>query len=71
MSSKISVMPQSIVNWLSKISDLKHITFMTEYPPQAKAVPLRNSIVSVGLAEVKITDIFKENDERCFLWNLP
>ncbi|MBR3588286.1 MAG: hypothetical protein IKL16_01860 [Clostridia bacterium] len=63
MSSKISVMPQSIVNWLSKISDLKHITFMTEYPPQAKAVPLRNSIVSVGLAEVKITDIFKENED--------
>lgn len=63
MSSKISIMPQSIVNWLSKISDLKHITFMTEYPPQAKAVPLRNSIVSVGLAEVKITDIFKENED--------
>ncbi len=63
MSSKISVMPQSIVNWLSKISDLKHITFMTEYPPQAKAVPLRNSIVSVGLAEVKISDLFKENED--------
>lgn len=72
MSSTISGMPQSIVNWLSKISDLKSITFMTEYPPQAKAVPLKNSIVSVGLAEVKITDLFRENssgelvrDEYC------
>ncbi len=56
-------MPQSIVNWLKKIPDLKYITFMTEYPPQAKAVPLRNSIVSVGLAEVKITDLFRENED--------
>lgn len=63
MSSKISIMPQSIVNWLKNIYDLRHITFMTEYPPQAKAVPLRNSIVSVGLAEVKITDLFKENED--------
>lgn len=63
MSSTISTMPQSIVSWLKKISDLKHITFMTEYPPQAKAVPLRNSIVSVGLAEVKITDLFHENED--------
>lgn len=62
MSSTITVMPQSIVNWLKEISELKHITFMTEYPPQAKAVPLRNSIVSVGLAEVKITDLFRENE---------
>ncbi len=62
MSSTITVMPQSIVNWLKKISDLRHITFMTEYPPQAKAVPLKNSIVSVGLAEVKITDLFHENE---------
>lgn len=63
MSSTISLMPQSIVNWLSRISDLKSITFMTEYPPQAKAVPLRNSIVSVGLAKVTITDIFRENED--------
>ncbi len=62
MSSTISGMPQSIVNWLKKISDLKNITFMTEYPPQAKAVPLKNSIVSVGLKEVKITDLFRENE---------
>lgn len=63
MSSSISGMPQSIVNWLKKIYALKSITFMTEYPPQAKAVPLRNSIVSVGLAEVKITDLFHENED--------
>lgn len=63
MSSTISAMPQSIVNWLKNISDLNHITFMTEYPPQAKAVPLRNSIVSVGLAEVQITDLFRENED--------
>lgn len=63
MNSSISGMPQSIVNWLKTINDLKSITFMTEYPPQAKAVPLRNSIVSVGLAEVKITDIFRENED--------
>lgn len=63
MSSTITVMPQSIANWLKNIPDLRHITFMTEYPPQAKAVPLRNSIVSIGLAEVKITDLFHENEE--------
>lgn len=63
MSSSISGMPQSIVNWLNKINDLKSITFMTEYPPQAKAVPLKNSIVSVGLAEVRITDLFRENEK--------
>ncbi|MBE6755944.1 MAG: hypothetical protein E7555_05765 [Ruminococcaceae bacterium] len=63
MSSTITTMPESIVNWLKNISDLRHITFMTEYPPQAKAVPLRNSIVSVGLAEVKITDLFHENED--------
>ncbi len=63
MSSTITTMPESIVNWLKGISDLRHITFMTEYPPQAKAVPLRNSIVSVGLAEVKITDLFHENED--------
>ena len=63
MSSTISLMPQSIVTWLSKISDLKSITFMTEYPPQAKAVPLRNSIVSVGLAKVTISDSFVENED--------
>lgn len=63
MSSTITTMPESIVNWLRNISELKHITFMTEYPPQAKAVPLRNSIVSVGLAEVRITDLFHENED--------
>lgn len=63
MSSTISTMPESIVAWLRNIPDLRHITFMTEYPPQAKAVPLRNSIVSVGLAEVKITDLFHENED--------
>jgi len=63
MSSKISIMPQAIVDWLENIYDLRHITFMTEYPPRAKAVPLRNSIVSVGLAEVKITDLFTETPD--------
>ncbi len=63
MSSTISGMPQSIVNWLKTISDLENITFMTEYPPTPKAVPLKNSIVSVGLAEVQITDLFHENEE--------
>ncbi len=63
MSSTISIMPQSIVTWLKNISDLNHITFMTEYPPQAKAVPLRNTIVSVGLAEVEITDLFHEDED--------
>ncbi len=62
MSNKISSLPQSIVEWLQGITALKHITFMTEYPPQAKAVPLKNSIVSVGLNEVSITDLFTENE---------
>lgn len=63
MSSKISGLPKEIVNWLKGITALKNITFMTEYPPQAKAVPLRNSIVSVGLNEVQITDLFRETED--------
>ena len=60
--STISALPASIVTWLQGIVELKSITFMTEFPPHAKAVPLKNSIVSVGISDVTIKDHFTETD---------
>ncbi len=61
--SKISSLPASIVTWLKTVNDLRGITFMTEFPPRAKAVPLRNSIVSVGISQVIIKDHFNDTEE--------
>ncbi len=62
MADSISAMPKEISEWLSKQTSLfKGITFLTEFPPRPKATPLRQTIVSVGLESVKITDSFVEN----------
>lgn len=61
--SSISSMPSRIAEWLSKQEKLSSIKFFTEYPPVAKAVPLRDPIVAVGIMEINITDHFTENDD--------
>ena len=57
-------MPKDIADWLSAQTKIfGNIKFMTEFPPQPKATPLKKTIVSVGLENVKITDFFTENNE--------
>ena len=64
MADSISSMPKEISEWLSKQTKIfGDIKFLTEFPPQPKATPLRQTIVSVGLESVKITDFFTENNE--------
>ncbi len=64
MADSISAMPAEIAGWLSKQTHLfESITFLTEFPPIPKATPLRQTIVSVGLESVKITDSFTENSD--------
>ncbi len=64
MADSISAMPKEISTWLAKqTSVFKDIKFLTEFPPIPKATPLRQTIVSVGLESVKITDSFVENSE--------
>lgn len=59
----ITSLPSSIVNWLNTLEDLKDIKFLTEFPPVYKSVPLKKSIVSVGVEELNITDHFTANDD--------
>jgi len=61
--SAISAMPGAIVQWLSGQEALSGIGFLTEYPAQNKAVPLRSPIVAVGLGSASITDKFIENND--------
>ena len=61
--STISTLPSSIVTWLNEQEPLEGIKFLTEYPPQYKAVPLRKPIVAVGLKKIGITDHFTDNGE--------
>ncbi|MBQ6625598.1 MAG: hypothetical protein IIX39_07285 [Clostridia bacterium] len=61
--STISALPSSIVNWLNIQESLSNIKFLTEYPPQYKAVPLKKPIVAVGINNVTISDHFTENSE--------
>ncbi len=62
MDSIVSL-PQQIVDWLSKQSDMKDIKFFVEYPPVNKAVPLRKIIVAVGMDSIDIVDKFVANDD--------
>ena len=64
MSTTISTLPSSIVNWLNLREELEDIKFLTEFPPQYKAVPLKKPIVSVGISSVEITDHFTENEDH-------
>lgn len=59
-------MPGEIVEWLGSQPALEGITFLTEFPPLKKAVPLRTTIVAVGIEEMTITDRFisDENDQQ-------
>jgi len=61
--SAISAMPNAIMQWLSEQEHLAGIRFLTEFPAQNKAVPLRRTIVAVGMSSVHITDKFVENDD--------
>lgn len=54
-------MPGKIVDWLSSRPDMKDITFFTEFPPIAKAVPLKRSIVAIGIENLSLTDKFVVN----------
>lgn len=40
---------------------MKDITFFTEFPPIAKAVPLKRSIVAIGIENLSLTDKFTAN----------
>lgn len=62
MDSIVSL-PARIVSWLSSQSDMSDLSFFAEYPPVKKAVPLRNTIVAVGIENIEITDKFTENDD--------
>ena len=62
MDSIVSL-PEQIVNWFSSQSDMQDIKFFVEYPPVNKAVPLRRSIVAVGIESIDITDKFVETDD--------
>ncbi len=57
-------MPKEIATWLSaQTSVFGGIKFLTEFPAIPKATPLKQTIVSVGLESVKITDYFTENQD--------
>lgn len=62
MDSIVSL-PQQIVDWFSSQSDMNDIKFFVEYPPVNKAVPLRRTIVAVGIESIDIVDKFVENDD--------
>ena len=62
MDSIVSL-PHRIVEWLSAQSDMEDIKFFVEYPPLNKAVPLRRTIVAVGIDNIEIVDKFVENDD--------
>lgn len=59
----ISALPSSIVDWLNELDFSYDIKFLTEYPPQYKAVPLLKPIVSVGVNKISITDHFTDNGQ--------
>ncbi|HBL40233.1 MAG TPA: hypothetical protein DDY98_01145 [Ruminococcaceae bacterium] len=64
MIDSISAMPAEIATWLSNQTDtFTDVTFLTEFPAIPKAIPLRQTIVAVGLDNVRISDFFTENSE--------
>ena len=60
--SAISAMPGAVAQWLGEQAILSEIQFLTEFPAQNKAVPLRRATVAVGLGSVEITDKFVADD---------
>ena len=67
--SEISALPSNIVEWLEGRKELSHIKFLTEFPAIKKAVPLKNTIVAVGIQSMEIVDSFTENDEGVLVEN--
>lgn len=67
--SEISALPRNIVEWLESREELQGIKFLVEFPPIKKAVPLKNTIVAVGIGGVDIVDSFVENDEGVLVEN--
>ena len=63
MMDSIVSLPYRIVEWLSAQSDMDDIKFFVEYPPVNKAVPLRRTIVAVGMDSIDIVDKFVANDD--------
>ena len=58
----IVALPRLIVEWLGTQEDMSDLTFFVEYPPIKKAVPLRKSIVAVGVESIEIKDKFVDTD---------
>lgn len=67
--SEISALPSNIVTWLEGREELSHIKFLTEFPAIKKAVPLKKTIVAVGIQSMEIVDSFVENDEGVLVEN--
>jgi len=61
--SAISAMPGAVAQWLGEQQILSEIQFLTEFPAQNKAVPLRRATVAVGLGSVQITDKFEADND--------
>lgn len=67
--SEISALPANIVEWLKSREELQGIKFLIEFPAIKKAVPLKNTIVAVGIEGMDIVDSFAENDEGVLVEN--
>ncbi len=67
--SEISALPANIVAWLKTREELSNIRFLTEFPAVKKAVPLKHTIVAVGIESMEIVDSFTENDEGVLVEN--
>ncbi len=67
--SEISALPAGIVEWLGTQDQLADITFITEFPPQPKAIPLKKVTVAAGIEHIKIHDSFTANDEGVLIEN--
>lgn len=67
--SELSALPSNIVEWLEGREELSYIKFLTEFPAIKKAVPLKKTIVAVGIHSMEIVDSFEENDEGVLVEN--
>ena len=64
MIDSISAMPGEIAAWLRSQTDVfSDVTFLTEFPAIPKATPLKQTIASIGLDHVRISDFFTENSQ--------
>lgn len=61
--NEISALPQNVAQWLSEQEQLSEIKFVTEFPPEHKAVPLKKVTVAVGFSKISISDLFPANGE--------